>query len=91
MFLDMNSAFDRVDLDKFSKKTGELGIAANCINLISSFLRNREVRVGVSGYSTNFQVKNNMGLPQGGILSPILIVIYCSDLDMSTVVGCNAC
>ena len=59
MFLDMKSAFDRVDLDKLLKKTEEIGIPANCINWISSFLRNHEVRVASSGYSTNFQVKHD--------------------------------
>ncbi|KAK2716027.1 hypothetical protein QYM36_010559 [Artemia franciscana] len=77
VFLDMKSAFDRVDLDELLKKTGEIGIPDNCINCISSFLRNCEV-------------KNDLGLPQGGVLSPILLVIYCTDLDMSTVLGCKA-
>ena len=88
--LDMKSAFDQVDLDKLLKKTGEIGILANCINWISSYLRNREVRVATSGYSTHFQVKSYLGLTQGGILSPILFVIYCSDLDVSTALGCKA-
>ena len=89
VFLDMKSTFDRIDLDKLLKKIGEIGIPANCINWISSFLRNREVRVASSRYSTNFQVKHDLGLPQGGVLSPILFVIYCSDLDMSTVLRCK--
>ena len=89
VFLDMKSAFDRVDLDKLLKRIGEIGIPANCINWISSFLTNYEVRVASSGYSRNVQVKHDLGLPQGGVLSPILLVIYCSDLEMSTVLGCK--
>ncbi|KAK2707171.1 hypothetical protein QYM36_015003, partial [Artemia franciscana] len=89
VFLDMKSAFDQVDLDKLLKKVGEIGIPANCISWISSFLRNREVRAASSRYSTNFHIKHDLGLPQGGVLSPILFVIYCSDLDMSTVLRCK--
>ncbi|KAK2713640.1 hypothetical protein QYM36_009497, partial [Artemia franciscana] len=36
-------------------------------------------------------VKNDLGVPRGGVLSPILFVICCSDLVMSTVLGCKTC
>ena len=55
--LDMKSAFDQVDLDKLLKKTEEIGIPANCINWISSYLRNREIRVLLVGIVQIFRLK----------------------------------
>ncbi|XP_060518429.1 uncharacterized protein LOC132697154 [Cylas formicarius] len=64
--------YDKLDMEC-------LGFRGNINSWIISYMKHREIRVKVNGiYSEPFNV--NLGTPQGGILGPLLILLYVNDL-----------
>ena len=74
VFLDISRAFDRVWHEGLIFKLRQIGIEGSAIKIIQSFLENREQRVAIDGFSSEW-VQISAGVPQGSILRPLLFLI----------------
>ncbi|XP_065642635.1 uncharacterized protein LOC136074258 [Hydra vulgaris] len=75
VFIDLQKAFDTVDLNILLSKLSYYGIRG-VINLwLKSFLSNRNQFVSINGTISNF-CEINIGVPQGSVLGPLLFIIY---------------
>ena len=77
-WIDLQKAFDKVWKDGLLVKPQRCGIASNMLRWIKSYLYNRRSRVTVNG-QTGQKVLLRHGVPQGGVLSPTLFLIFIKD------------
>jgi ribonuclease HI len=79
LFLDIKGAFDHVARGRLLNTLGSLGLPPSLISWVSSFLRDRTIRLSFDGLIEEFK-DINIGIPQGSPISPILFLIYIRDL-----------
>lgn len=82
IFLDLSGAFDSVDHISVLFKLMNLGIQGRLLGWIQSYLQDRSFKILFEGHKSTFR-DIRTGVPQGGILSPILFNILMSDLPIS--------
>ena len=75
VWVDMAKAFDKVWHDGLRLKMLKLGVGGKMFDWISHLLANRTARVQVQGH-TSRKARIQHGVPQGGVLSPTLFLIY---------------
>ena len=79
VFLDIAKLFDRVWHNDLHYELLHINAPALLLRWISSFLRDRTVKVRISGY-TSREIAINYGVPQGSPIRPLLFLLYLSKL-----------
>ena len=79
IWVDMEKAFDRVWRDGLLLKLKDYNIKKNMFKWIQSYLSRRKARVEVQGIKSR-QATIRQGVPQGGVLSPTLFLIFVNDI-----------
>ena len=79
LFLDAEAAFDQAWHDAIRYKIDKLNIPQRLVRLISSFLRDRKLKVKV-GSKVSEEITMKAGTPQGSCLSPLLYIILVNDI-----------
>jgi len=79
LFLDMEKAFDSIWHNGLIYKLNDLGLKMPDLKLITSYLEDRVFQVRVNNCLSK-KCKIKAGVPQGGILSPILFIAFTSDI-----------
>ena len=83
IFIDFEKAFDKVNHRYLFYKLNILKLPKYLLNIIKSFLNNREGYVKFDSFdSSTFNIK--AGVPQGSCLSPILFSLFVSDIPKDT-------
>ena len=77
---DLSSAFDTLDIQLFLQKLTIYGADHITQEWFKSFLSNRTQRVRV-GSAISPPLTLTSGVPQGGILSPMIFTIYTADME----------
>ena len=79
IFLDIEKAFNRVWQNGLRYELLHMNAPALLLRWISSFLRDRTVKVRILGH-TSREIAINYGVPQGSPISPLLFLLYMSKL-----------
>ena len=79
VFLDIEKAFDRVWHNGLRYELLHMNAPALLLRWISSFLRDRTVKVRILDH-TSREIAINYGVPQGSPISPLLFLLYLSKL-----------
>ena len=83
VFVDVTKAFDSCDHEILIKKIGKIGLTGKSLEVIKSYLKDREQEVWVNGICGGIY-KINTGVGQGTILGPTFFKIYIMDLHLHT-------
>ena len=83
VFLDFAKAFDTVDHEILTKKLEHYGIRGVVNEWFDLYLSNRFQTVKINGKLSNKELIT-CGVPQGGILGPVLFLIYINDIKNSS-------
>ena len=81
LFWDLTAAFDCLDIDILCDKLALYGFEKMTVEWYRSFLSNRFQCVKI-GESVSDKKQLASGVPQGGIVSPLLYIIYVADIQM---------
>ena len=81
MLWDLSAAFDTLNAEIFCEKIKIYGFDPMSCNWFMSFLTGRSQQVKI-GRTLSSKKMLNSGVPQGGILSPIIFVIYGLDIKL---------
>ena len=79
MQIDFIAAFDRVNHLGILYKLCSVGIGGSVLSMLTQFLSNRPQQVIVDG-SRSKLVSVVSGVPQGSVLSPLMFLLYTSEL-----------
>ena len=79
IFIDLTAAFDKVWKEGLLFKLLQKKICGNMYNWIQNYLFQRTARVKLDGQLSN-RVKLREGVPQGGVISPTLFIIFIDDI-----------
>ena len=77
--IDFSAAFDRVNHLGILYKLFSVGIGGSVLSIFTQFLSNRSQYVMVHGCRSRL-VNVVSGVPQGSVLSPLLFLLYTSEL-----------
>ena len=79
ILLDFAKAFDTVNHSILVQKLNHYGIRGKALQLIESYLTDREQCVQINEAVSNME-KIKHGVPQGSILGPLLFLLYINDI-----------
>ena len=79
MWIDLQKAFDKVWTDGLRLKLRRCNISGNMFKWIKSYTHNRKARVVIDNNRSK-KILLRHGVPQGGVLSPTLFIVFMNDL-----------
>ena len=78
-FIDLSKAYDHVSHERLWNKLEDLGFKTKVVDLLRSLYKKSTVRVLVNGHLSK-EVGYERGIKQGCVLSPLLFILYLSEL-----------
>ena len=85
-YIDLNKAFDVVNLDLLLRKLKLMGIRGITHELLRTYLKNRLNFVSINGINSKI-LQNRVGVPQGSVLGPLLFSLYILSLKNAEIKG----
>ena len=79
VWIDLQKAVDTVWTDGLLLKLKKCNIAGNMFRWIKSYLHNRRARIVIDNTKTK-KIFLRHGVPQGGVISPTLFLVFMNDL-----------
>ena len=87
LFIDVKGAFDHVSKAQLLRHMINLGIDGDLVGWTRSFLTNRKVQLVIDGHESK-ERKIETGIPQGSPVSPIIFLIYISQVFDAVIEAC---
>ncbi|EYC39568.1 hypothetical protein Y032_0651g1152 [Ancylostoma ceylanicum] len=79
LYFDLSKAFDKLSIPKLIQKLYDIGIQGNLLGWVISYLSDRSFSVRFAS-ATSCALAATSGVPQGGVLSPLLFILYTREL-----------